>query len=97
MLKTLFVAIVMLVSSLSYAEGEETGVMRMPSTDKVSCRAQILIKLQIPDEVVDDMDVSNNTPTEEYTDYLVQTVLDNTLVLATMRCYTDGRPMERVF
>ncbi len=97
MLKSVLVAIVLCGSLQTFAqETSEVVVLEMaPKTD--SCIAQIIKALEVADDVALTMDVSANLPTEEYTDYLVNFAAPDRLVVATMRCYKDGRTMERVF
>lgn len=102
MFKTFAVAMIVLVCSHALADEAapveapvEVAAMEMPKMPE-TCTIQLIKALNIPDSAIPDMDLSWNFPTEEYTDGLVNFATDDRIVIATMRCFTDGRPMARV-
>jgi hypothetical protein len=97
MLKTLVVTLVVLGSCLAQAEDIATGSEDI-FAEPQSCRVQVIQALQIPDAAMDadPETITADIPTEEYVDYLVHFADKGRVVVATMRCYKDGRPMERL-
>ncbi len=102
MLKSLVVALIVLGSVRAVAADVCENV-----SPTETCRVQIIKCLEIPDEVLDEdseavqkdqdtPEISQNIPTQEYTDYNVNYAYSAGIVFAKMRCYKDGRKMERL-
>lgn len=99
MLKTLVVALLVLLSSSAFAEGVtgiELGSGTPAATECDVCTIQLYQALNVGIEARPNLEIDWNIPTDEYKDALVVFPDVDRIVFATMRCFHDGRPMERV-